>query len=78
MAGARGVPVRQRRLRGPAARLGLEKDDEITAINFKPVADMTIEQIDDILKSKDQRSLLLEVYHDHKFDRVIITLKRRI
>jgi hypothetical protein len=61
-----------------ADEVGLEKDDEITAINFKPVADMTIEQIDDILKSKDQRSLLLEVYHDHKFDRVIITLKRRI
>ncbi len=61
-----------------ADEVGLEKDDEITAINFKPVADMTIEQIDDILKSKDQRSLLLEVYHDHKFDRVILTLKRRI
>jgi len=61
-----------------ADEVGLEKDDEITAINFKPVGDMTIEQIDDLLKSKDQRSLLLEVYHDHKFDRVIITLRRRI
>jgi hypothetical protein len=61
-----------------ADEVGLEKDDEITAINFKPVADMTIEQIDNILRSKDQRSLLIEVYHDHKYDRVIITLKRRI
>ena len=61
-----------------ADEVGLEKDDEITAINFKPVGDMTLEQIDDIFKSKDQRSLLIEVYHDHKFDRVILTLKRRI
>jgi hypothetical protein len=61
-----------------ADEVGLEKDDEITTINFKPVAEMSLEQIDDLLKSKDERSLLLQVYHDHKFDNVIITLKRRI
>ena len=61
-----------------ADEVGLEKDDEITTINFKPVGDMTIEEIDNIFKSKDERSLLLEVYHDHRFDRVILTLKRRI
>ncbi len=61
-----------------ADEIGLEKDDEITSINFKPVAEMSLEEIDDILKSKDERSLLLEVFHDHKYDRVIITLKRRI
>lgn len=61
-----------------ADEVGLEKDDEITTINFKPVADMTLEQIDGILKSKDERNLLIEIYHDHKFDRVILTLKRRI
>jgi hypothetical protein len=61
-----------------ADEVGLEKDDEITSINFKPVADMTLEQIDGILKSKDERNLLIEIYHDHKFDRVILTLKRRI
>jgi hypothetical protein len=61
-----------------ADEVGLEKDDEITTINFKPVADMTLEQIDGILKSKDERNLLIEIYHDHKFDRVILTLRRRI
>ena len=61
-----------------ADEVGLEKDDEITAINFKPVADMSLEDIDNLLKSKNDRNLLLEVYHDHKFDRVILTLKRRI
>jgi len=61
-----------------ADEVGLEKDDEITAINFKPVADMSLEEIDNLLKSKNDRNLLLEIYHDHKFDRVILTLKRRI
>lgn len=61
-----------------ADEVGLEKDDEITSINFKPVGDMSLEEIDNILKSKNERNLLIEVYHDHRFDRVILTLKRRI
>ena len=58
--------------------IGLEKDDEILAINFKPVGNMTLEQIDEIFKSRNDRSLLLDIYHDKKYDRVILTLKRRI
>ncbi|WP_183574138.1 aspartyl protease family protein [Mucilaginibacter sp. X5P1] len=58
--------------------IGLEKDDEIVSINFKSVASMTIEDIDALFKSGDNRSLLLEVFHDNKYDRVILTLKRRI
>lgn len=61
-----------------ADAVGLEKDDEITAINFKPVASMSLEEIDNILKSSEGRNLLLEIYHDHKYDHVILTLKRRI
>ncbi len=62
----------------PADEVGLEKDDEIMSINFKPTADMTLEQIDGIFKSQNDRSLLLEIFHDKKYDDVIITLKRRI
>ncbi|RYY36989.1 MAG: PDZ domain-containing protein [Sphingobacteriaceae bacterium] len=62
----------------PAYNLGLEKYDEIVTINFKPVAKMTLEEIDDLFRSKDGRNLLLEVYHDKKYDNVILTLKRRI
>lgn len=61
-----------------ADEIGLEKDDEITSINFKPVAQMSMEEIDGIFRSKDQRNLLIEVYHDHKYDRIILTLRRRI
>lgn len=59
-------------------KIGLEKDDEIVSINFKPIASMTLEEVDNLFKSQDDRSLLLEVYHDKKYDNVIITLKRRI
>jgi hypothetical protein len=61
-----------------ADEVGLEEGDEIMSINFKPVKEMTLEQIDAIFKSKDDRSLLLVVFHDKKMDSVIITLKRRI
>jgi C-terminal processing protease CtpA/Prc len=62
----------------PADEIGLEKDDEILAINLKPVKNMTLEQIDNLFKSQNDRSLLLEVYHDKKKDEVVLTLKRRI
>ena len=62
----------------PADEVGLEKNDEIVAINFKPVTKMSLEEIDGIFKSREGRSLLLDIYHDKKLDKVIITLKRRI
>jgi len=61
-----------------ADKVGLEKDDEIVSINFKLIANMSLEEVDNLFKSQDDRSLLLEVYHDKKYDNVIITLKRRI
>jgi len=61
-----------------ADAIGIEKGDELVTINLKPVATMTLEEIDTIFKSKDDRSILLEVFHDNKYDQVILTLKRRI
>ncbi|MDN3580559.1 aspartyl protease family protein [Mucilaginibacter flavus] len=58
--------------------IGLEKDDEIVAINFKSVSKMSLEEIDELFRSKSDRSLLLDVYHDKKLDKVVLTLKRRI
>jgi hypothetical protein len=62
----------------PADGIGLEPGDEIISINFKPVNKMTLEQIDGIFKSKPGRDLLLEIFHDKKYDHVILTLSRRI
>ena len=59
-------------------KIGLEKDDEILAINLKPIAKMSLEEVDSIFKSRDDRSVLLEIYHDNKHDMVVMTLKRRI
>lgn len=62
----------------PGDQIGLERGDEITAINFKPVEKMTLEEIDAIFRSRDGRGILLEIYHDKRYDKVILTLQRRI
>ncbi|WP_348047364.1 aspartyl protease family protein [Mucilaginibacter sp.] len=60
------------------AEIGLQAGDEIVSINFKPVDKMTIEEIDKIFCSKHDRSLLLEIFHDKQYDKVIMVLKRRV
>lgn len=65
--------------RGSAAdEIGLTKGDEIVKINFKPVERMSINQIDHIFRSREDRSVLLEIFHDNKYEKYILTLKRRI
>lgn len=58
--------------------LGIEKNDEIIAINFKEVGHMTMQEIDEIFRSKNDRTLLLEVMHNQSIAKVLLTLKRRI
>jgi hypothetical protein len=58
--------------------IGLEKGDEIVSVNLKPVSKMSLEEMDTIFKSKDGRGILLEIFHDSKYDNVVLTLKRRI
>ena len=64
----------------PAAKLGLETDDEIISINFKPVTDMSIEEIDKLFRSKNERSFILSIVPKgtKEVSRVILTLERRI
>jgi PDZ domain/Aspartyl protease len=62
----------------PADEIGLEPGDEIMGINFKSADKMSLEEIDELFKSAPGRKLLLEVYHDKKYDNVVLTLKRRI
>jgi predicted aspartyl protease len=64
----------------PAEDLGLKKDDEIISINFKPVKEMTMQEIDNLFRSKNDRSFILDVVRDKgkEYDRVILTLERRI
>ena len=64
----------------PAEAIGLRKDDEILAINFKAVSGMTMQEIDNLFRSRDGRSFILEVVRNKGKDRerVILTLERRI
>lgn len=63
----------------PADNVGLLPGDEITSINLKPIGKMSIEEIDDIFRSKNGRNLLLHVSHYNKsFSNIILTLKKRI
>ncbi len=66
-----------------ADEAGLRKDDEIIAINFKPVAEMSSSEVDNLFRSKADRSFILDVLPNgsksmRERERVILTLKRRI
>jgi hypothetical protein len=61
----------------PADDIGMLKGDEILSINFKPVAKMTTEEIDNYFKTSG-KTLLLEIFHDGRQDRVVITLRRQL
>jgi len=66
-----------------ADEVGLRKDDEILAINFKPVFEMNATEIDNMFRSKSDRSFILDVLPNgskslRDKQRVILTLKRRI
>jgi len=61
-----------------ADEVGILKDDELLTINFKLIKKMTMEQIDAMFKSENERALLLEINRNKKTLRFIITLKKRI
>lgn len=62
----------------PAAEFGIQKGDEILSINFKLANKMTMNEITDLLKSKDGRNLYIEVARGDELIRGVLTLKRRI
>jgi hypothetical protein len=57
---------------------GLLPYDEIVAINFKPVHPLSMQQIDNLFRSANNRTLLLGIFRKGKYINVAITLKRRI
>lgn len=66
-----------------ADEAGLRKDDELVAINFKPVSEMSPSDIDNLFRSKSDRSFILDILpngskSNRDRERIILTLKRRI
>lgn len=64
----------------PAELLGLEAGDEIISVNFKPITDFTVNELDNLFKSGDDRSYLLSILpkNSTKTKKILFTLKRRI
>lgn len=62
----------------PGEEAGIMANDEIVSINFKPVNKMTIQQIDDLFRSRDGRGVLLEICRGKTYETVVIKLRRRI
>ncbi|WP_052308670.1 aspartyl protease family protein [Solitalea canadensis] len=62
----------------PADQAGLQKDDEIISINLKPVSEMPVSEIDGLLRSKDNRGLLIQYHRKNTTNYVVLTLKRRV
>ncbi len=61
-----------------ADEAGIRANDEITRVNFKPVNRMTVAEIDNLLKSRENRNILIEIYRNRVYETVVLTLKRRI
>ncbi|MCO4293311.1 aspartyl protease family protein [Solitalea sp. MAHUQ-68] len=62
----------------PADEAGLQKDDEIISINLKPVSEMPVSEIDNLLRSKNNRGLLIQFHRKNSTNYVVLTLKRRV
>ena len=64
----------------PAELEGLESGDEIISINFKPVSEFSVNEIDNLFKSGNERSYLLSILpkNSDKTKKILFTLKRRI
>lgn len=62
------------------AEAGLQEGDEILSINLKSVADMSIDEIDSLFKSQNERSFLILIRRKgiNNQIRVILELKKRI
>lgn len=61
-----------------ADEFGILKDDELVGINFKPVSQMSFNEISELFRSKDGRTLFIEIRRKEETYRGVLTLKRRI
>lgn len=66
-----------------AYEAGIIKGDEILAINFKPISEFTPTEIDNLFRSKAERSFVIDILpygktNPKEREKVLLTLKRRI
>jgi len=62
----------------PAEEAGILTNDQILSLNFKPVTDYDLDDIDQMLKAGDGRRIILQLGRENKMLYKILILKRRI
>lgn len=62
----------------PAEKVGILADDEILSINFKKIRDYSIDEITNLLKAENGRTILIEFYRNDRAYIKLLTLKRRL
>ncbi|WP_129717001.1 PDZ domain-containing protein [Pedobacter sp. SYP-B3415] len=62
----------------PAHMAGFLPGDELLKINFKPVSEHTLSEIDELFKSRDGRPLLIEINRNGSRELMLLKLRKRI
>ncbi len=62
----------------PAESAGILMHDQLLSINFKPVNDYNLDEIDMLLKGGDGKRLILQLFREKKIIYKVLILKRRI
>ncbi|MET3113106.1 hypothetical protein AAKU52_000827 [Pedobacter sp. CG_S7] len=62
----------------PAEKVGILPNDQLVSINFKPINEYTLDEIDLILKAGDGKRVIIQLIRDDKLIYKILILKRRI
>src|SRR5690606_6717667 len=62
----------------PAENAGILTNDQLLSINFKPVNDYKLDEIDLLLKGGDGKRLILQLFREKKVIYKVLILKRRI
>ena len=62
----------------PADLAGIKADDEIIQINFAPAASFKLDDINNLFKTADGKTIILSIYRDKEVDVKVFKLKQRI
>ena len=62
----------------PAETAGILTDDQLLSLNFKPVENYNLDDIDQMMKSGDGKRMILQLARENKLIFKILVLKRRI
>jgi len=62
----------------PAEKAGLCTDDEIIAVNFKNIDAYSLNDLNEMFKSKADRNIILEIFRDNQVYFKVIRLEKRI